>query len=991
MWNPYFSVGLSTQRNPLRPGNESALTNRFYGSKGDSLLDGLNVEISNRLTMVRRPGSSVYNSQIFPAIDNFYQFRTFNSNVENIQVIADTSSIIYDATGPSTKTTLFTKSAGAGEAYFQSVGNTLYIGDGADQVQYIQGADVWTPSTLYDQGSIIVDPNGNIQVAVGSLTFSANWVIGRGSPFSLLFDPTDPGILPIARFLINVNFTFSNFVIATALNGKTESVSSVSGANQSPVPDFSFTTVELNFSSGGTGVIGGQDSGTATTGNGISGSTIPTWSTGVGQVTVDGGAQWINHGKALVNWGIAAPTIAPSVAQLPIGTNDTSWAASLYYPSAGGFVSGPYPDQNGYASPILESGIIQFISRLVVPANPAVTGASIPTFSGTPGSSVNDGNITWTCQGTAAPGTGRPYAQGQWINVTASDGNAYFFRCVIPGTSGSTAPTSWTPAYGLQVIDGAVTWENVGPSFDWNRIGPNQLVAVPSEVLDSNGDRQTTVISGVSGTTAPTWATTQGALTTDGTVTWLNDGPLSPASTLSWVWAYAYKNSVTGNVSNASPVSIPLLQLLNNYVQIQGPRSTDSQIDTVVIYRSVQGGSTATLLYEDEIPNPASGLWAYYDNSIDLDLNNLILANVALSASPPPTGVTKMTYHLGRIWGVVNNAVYFSAGPDSTNGNGNEQFPPANVFVFPDQVNRLYASSQGLFVFTVSDVYLIQGTTTTSFFSVPFLTGLGLQNYNAWDVNGSTVYMFSSDYQVVSLDLGTGVSEVGFPIGDQFLKMSTAGFTTSIFDASIVRVSWHISGSPDKGLYVSDFANGWFRLYPTPSPETGLTWAPFANIVGGVSTVQSIETSPGTHSLLIGPKTSGPILKRDDSVYTDNGVAYDANFLIGSIVVAQPGQLAEMLFLTTDSIATGTRPTISIQLDEIAPFSAGMFEALSTYVPDPPQLTPSVSMYSDRHYLSVTQQPALGRNLQINFDWGTDTVQNELLSLTLFGGFQTEL
>jgi hypothetical protein len=82
---------------------------------------------------------------------------------------------------------------------------------------------------------------------------------------------------------------------------------------------------------------------------------------------------------------------------------------------------------------------------------------------------------------------------------------------------------------------------------------------------------------------------------------------------------------------------------------------------------------------------------------------------------------------------------------------------------------------------------------------------------------------------------------------------------------------------------------------------------------------------------------------------------------------------------------------VSVQLDEIAPFSAGYFETLPAFVADPPQLVPSNSLYSNRYYFSQTQKPALGRSLQMRFDWGTDTIQNELLSLTVFGGFQTEL
>src|SRR6185437_8487249 len=121
----------------------------------------------------------------------------------------------------------------------------------------------------------------------------------------------------------------------------------------------------------------------------------------------------------------------------------------------------------------------------------------------------------------------------------------------------------------------------------------------------------------------------------------------------------------------------------------------------------------------------------------------------------------------------------------------------------------------------------------------------GLLNYNAFDINGTTLYLLTSDRQMVSLDLSSGASEVGFAIGDQFDHTN--------WDPTTANVTWHISGSADKGLYVSDNSTGWFRMYPTPAPETGLTWAPFASLQGGCSMIQSVETVPGSHQLLVGP------------------------------------------------------------------------------------------------------------------------------------------
>ena len=70
-------------------------------------------------------------------------------------------------------------------------------------------------------------------------------------------------------------------------------------------------------------------------------------------------------------------------------------------------------------------------------------------------------------------------------------------------------------------------------------------------------------------------------------------------------------------------------------------------------------------------------------------------------------------------------------------------------------------------------------------------------------------------------------------------------------------VTWHSSGE-DKAWFLSDGTTGWYRIGVTPSPEQGVTISPFATIVGGAEAVQSIETSPGVHQLLVGPANFRP-------------------------------------------------------------------------------------------------------------------------------------
>jgi len=125
---------------------------------------------------------------------------------------------------------------------------------------------------------------------------------------------------------------------------------------------------------------------------------------------------------------------------------------------------------------------------------------------------------------------------------------------------------------------------------------------------------------------------------------------------------------------------------------------------------------------------------------------------------------------------------------------------------------------------------------------------------------------------------------------------------------------------------------------------------------------------------------------RDLSVNSDNGTSYTASATIGSLVMAQPGQLAELAFITSDSKAVGTKPTLSVLLDE----TSGVFTSMGRSVADPPFLSPSVSIYGERFYFSQTQEPAICRHLQLKISWPAEDQPNEMYSFTFYGGFAAE-
>ena len=138
-------TGLWSQRSPLRDAATPLLYARFYqATRYDSILGGNDCEVTTRLTLARRPGCSVYNSQTFPPINTYYEFRQIGASRETISIIADTASTVYDATGPANQVSIFTKSSSAGQTYFQNIGSILYFGDGVDQEKYISVAGSFT-------------------------------------------------------------------------------------------------------------------------------------------------------------------------------------------------------------------------------------------------------------------------------------------------------------------------------------------------------------------------------------------------------------------------------------------------------------------------------------------------------------------------------------------------------------------------------------------------------------------------------------------------------------------------------------------------------------------------------------------------------------------------------------------------------------------------------------------------------------------------------
>src|ERR1700733_10507539 len=275
-------TGVWTQRSPLRDADVSYLYGKFYSaSRFDSLIDGLNREMTARLTDARRPGNSVWNNNTFPAANSFYSYKSVQNGAEVVRVMMDGATAIYDAT-PGQKSTILNKaiSFGAGKARFLGVNSELFISDGFDQVKWIYPgpwiADKsFPPGTLINVGS---EP-GNVQMALGGISLPLVAYASSGSGITPYVDPQNvPDQFPN---LVGVTVAFSGTGVSY-LDGHSYAVASVVSTT------LGIFTVTLSESVVAETTI----TGTASTGSGTSGGTQPSFSGTQFVVTGDSGQQW---------------------------------------------------------------------------------------------------------------------------------------------------------------------------------------------------------------------------------------------------------------------------------------------------------------------------------------------------------------------------------------------------------------------------------------------------------------------------------------------------------------------------------------------------------------------------------------------------------------------------------------------------------------------------------------------------------------------------
>jgi hypothetical protein len=437
----------------------------------------------------------------------------------------------------------------------------------------------------------------------------------------------------------------------------------------------------------------------------------------------------------------------------------------------------------------------------------------------------------------------------------------------------------------------------------------------------------------------------------------LVSGSLSASS--GYVYGYAFKDSVSGHNGTLSIISSNTGKLSSQNVQLSGSRSANARVDTIQIYRNLDGGSQLGLL--TEIANPPSGTWTFTDSG-SLSPNLLIPAPVDHINDPPPTGADDPVFHAGRLWLSVDNKVYFNAGGDSLTGVPEECWPPANVFVFPSKITAKKSTTQGLIVTTASDMYIIPGYDLSSFYSKLFMPNFGVLNPRCMAQDGDLLFMYTTSRQIIAI--ASTLDNAGFVVSDQF---------QTSFPPNSCSLAMHRSGY-DSGLFLSNGAGTILRY----SLDTE-SWSTPYTVVNG-TTIASIEATLGSYRLFLGSSV-GHILSRDITAFNDDGSTYTGYGTIGPLVMDVPGEQAQLTSVWFDRTAVGGEIAVDVLTDEIS----GTFVNLPYPVAEPWDENPSSTILPKRWDIRNNQQ---GMNthirlLQVKFRIPAEDAKHEILSLAV--------
>lgn len=926
-----FYTGLYTFRNPL------VVPIRQFGRRlielYDAIIAGSNMEITNLLTLKRRPGYTAYNSNAVNGVPlAFYSFKPSSFPGQVFPIVDTTADVEYLQPGSAALSVVKTKSV-ASQTNFCGIGPYMYMGNPNFSLKWDGPAG---PQGVTNWG-----------IAIGSL----NNATGPNGPGAGA-DVAASGSLSVWANPGNIVLNDGNFATTTvpasggsASQGPSACTSTVAGGWSNPnnikVQDGSYATISIAAHSN-SGDIQAK----------AFGFTIPLSATVLGITAtvirgdMTGGGSISDNDVTLLKAGVAAGS---NLAAIGV------WGAPPDPHTYGG--SSNLWGTTWTPSDINNSGFGIQVSAHNSDVNPATAGIDFisltVTYSLPTGTNVSD-YLQGTQFGFAIPST--TTISGILVEVKGLQSQISLTNVSVQmlkaGALIGTAKVNELPASNAFLSFGG-TGDLWGTTWTANDINQTTF-GVSIQGQNASGancsfsvDYVRITIYGVGG---PSVSLVGGSLTAQN----------------GYQYQFCYGNSNSGHVSSPTPPSSTVIPSSQN-VQISLTASTDPQVNQIRLFRTTDGGGQPFF----ELPNsPFPNTTAVVtDSAPDNTLQITNICPLPHFNDPPPAGLVDPVWFSGRLWGHVGNLLYFASGPDITMGNGQEAWYPVYVFSLPTTIIRKFPLPNGMLVVTTDDIYVVRGIDTISFTVNEFMRDIGMRNWNAADSDGSNIYIYTTDRQMLLIN-GNGVQSISSAVSDVIANV----------DPSAAYVSIYRYTAKNTMLFLGD---GTTNIYPYNLQQQA--WCPIQTPAGGVQAIGTIETQVGVWNFLRGKNVSSQtVAQRSLTTFSDEGSTYTCSATFGPIVLADFLTLAELKDMVIATASGQSSPSVSVLANEIS----GNFQGLGSAVTsEPPELsaTPSQSVSINRYTWQNAALPELMNFYFMQLAWPSAATADELYVWTSGG------
>lgn len=197
-----------------------------------------------------------------------------------------------------------------------------------------------------------------------------------------------------------------------------------------------------------------------------------------------------------------------------------------------------------------------------------------------------------------------------------------------------------------------------------------------------------------------------------------DEDPIS-ATNLNVTYCYTYYNDSDDTESAPSPLGNELALTAGKVVVLDNiVPSTDPQVTHIRIYR-LQAGVGTVFQLAMQVTNNLSTV---RDAVSSTDLTTVLESQ---DNDPPPIGLKYLVEAYGVLFGVVGNQLYFSK-----MGKPN-YWPASQSFLFKADITGLLPVQNGIFVFILSQAFMLVGSTIADFEIVPVSTEYGCNSHKS--------------------------------------------------------------------------------------------------------------------------------------------------------------------------------------------------------------------------------------------------------------------